>query len=167
MGFVCVPTVRMSSNSLIRKGGVIEHSILNMNQPEIYKYKSAMIIDDSEVDQYITSRILKASLLVEKILIQSNVPDALKSLNDLISKSQFPELIFLDIQMPQFSGFDFLEGFKKLDKAFTSNCLIFMLTASNDPKEHNRATESPYVKKLLFKPLTIEAFRMLDKVAAS
>lgn len=64
-----------------------------------------------------------------------------------------PDIIFLDIRMPEMDGFQFLDELKNLPKDPLKYLNVFMLTSSLDQKDIVRSREYPMVKGFLSKPL--------------
>ncbi len=131
---------------------------------QLVRYKKVLLIDDDEVDLYISSRIMKSASLAEIIETKSSAGEALDYLKSLSNEpGELPEVIFLDLGMPAMDGFDFLNAYSKLNKGVTSHCKIILLTNAIDPDPVSlkRAKNNPLVQKILNKPLTKEA---LDNV---
>ncbi len=119
------------------------------------KFEHALLIDDNEIDNYITKVIIQHLNIAKKISGTDSAIEALKYLETLLNKpEEFPDVIFLDISMPEMDGFGFLEEYSKFPEHVTANTSVFMLTSSNDPKDIERATQNPVVKKYFTKPLT-------------
>lgn len=122
-----------------------------------------MLIDDNDVDNYISQHILQKHNLAETIIAKTSAIDALEHLDSIKdAPDKFPDIIFLDIRMPVMDGFGFLENFMKYPDAVKNKCRIFMLTSSQDPKDIERATANPHVKKYFNKPLNDEALAGLN-----
>jgi len=118
--------------------------------------KHVLLIDDNEIDSYIAKHIITKSNMAQKISIESSAIDALKFLGALKNNpEEFPNSIFLDIQMPEMNGFAFLEEFKNFPEAIHDQCKVIMLTSSNDQQDIDRSFQYPFVKKFLTKPLTL------------
>ncbi|MES2760757.1 MAG: response regulator transcription factor [Bacteroidota bacterium] len=72
---------------------------------------TAIIIDDEEHNRNLLSTLLKKHCpLVEVICEAANVDDAFEKIND-----NKPQLVFLDIRMPNKSGFDLLKQFTEIN----------------------------------------------------
>nr|WP_121273377.1 response regulator [Pedobacter schmidteae] len=116
--------------------------------------KTVLLIDDNLVDLKINSKIIKISNLFDEIITCQSGEEGLaylrKTLNDA---GKLPDLILLDIQMPDMDGFDFLELYKKMPKKLTEKCLIAMLSSTLDYGDIKKAEASFHVIKLLRKPL--------------
>ncbi len=118
--------------------------------------KHVLLIDDNKVDNYIAKHNITKSKIAKKINIHTSAIDALEYLEPLKNNlEEFPDIIFLDIQMPEMNGFGFLEEFKKYPKAIHAQCKIIMLSSSNDPQDVKRLLQYPFVKKFLTKPLLL------------
>ncbi|AFD08173.1 CheY-like receiver domain-containing protein [Solitalea canadensis DSM 3403] len=128
---------------------------LNFEWMENFIYNSALIIDDSTIDNLIHKKILVNYHFVKNVHCVVSVKDGLDYLQTQFDKkADLPELIFLDIRMPDMNGFDFLKMFEQLEPAILEKCKIYMLSSSLDPVDHERIANYKFVKKFLGKPLT-------------
>lgn len=124
------------------------------------KLNCILLIDDNPGDNYIHKRaILKADVCdhVEVAVGGKEALDYLK--NGGVGPYPKPELIFLDINMPGMSGFEFLEEYSKLDEKFKSKTIVFMLTSSLLPEDTERAMNSGEISEFLNKPLNVDKVR--------
>ena len=105
-----------------------------------------MIIDDSDVERYLLKRYLQKTNLVETIIEINNGTDGLAQLDQLQS-SEFPEIIFLDLNMPLMSGFEFLEELKNKQKIKISldATSIYVVSSSENDKDILKATQNEFV----------------------
>ncbi len=126
-------------------------------------YKRVMLIDDNEVDRYIGLRNITKYAFAEEVIAKQSAKSALEYLKSL-SPENLPQLIFLDIRMPEVDGFGFLEEYKKLSELLQKNCIIIMLSTSLNPTDQERAKNNPYVKKFINKPLDKEKLHEIEVI---
>jgi CheY-like chemotaxis protein len=118
------------------------------------KLRQVMLIDDSAIDLKIHSKILSIHYEGLDIITCLSAQEALLALKKHKNvPDQLPDLILLDIQMPDMDGFDFLEKFKKLPAVIIEKCAIVMLSSTLDFGDIIRAEANRHVIKLLKKPL--------------
>jgi len=63
-------------------------------------------------------------------------------------------IIFLDLNMPVMTGWEFLEHFEELDETIKKKVGIYILTTSQDPRDRKRATANKNVLDYIIKPIT-------------
>jgi CheY-like chemotaxis protein len=76
---------------------------------------------------------------------------------------EFPEIIFLDINMPEMNGWDFLEALQELPSHLSNKCRIVMLSSSIDTADIRKARTYAMVEDFISKPLTVDK---LNRIAA-
>jgi CheY-like chemotaxis protein len=76
-----------------------------------------------------------------------------------------PTVLFLDINMPSMTGWEFLDQYATLGEHVHRNFTIYMLTSSIDTRDKEKAANSPFVAGFLSKPLSVEKLRELFNVA--
>jgi CheY-like chemotaxis protein len=102
---------------------------------------SVLLVDDDPICNFISTTLFKQFHLTENIYSASNGKEALKFLKDkakIKTVTIFPEVIFLDLDMPVMDGFDFLEQLNVTMPLYASVCKIYVLTSSESPKDIDR-----------------------------
>ena len=126
-------------------------------------YRSVMVIDDNPVDRYVAERIFKKYAFSEEIICVESARKGLDYLSSLQDRpDQLPQLIFLDIMMPEMNGFEFLKAYNNLPDIIKEHCTILMLTTSIHTDDRDKANENPYVEKFLNKPINVGMLKELE-----
>lgn len=126
--------------------------------------KYIVLIDDEPLNNLIHTKIIR-HIFHSTILAFTDARQALDRIR-LIANSreaEFIQLIFLDINMPEMDGWEFLEEFEKLPKNFLKNSAVVMLTSSVDTRDLKKARSFESVKEFISKPLIPEKLRLLIK----
>ena len=112
-----------------------------------YTFKNVMLVDDDKVFINITGLILRR--FNKQLTLQSynKVEEALEALQ---YSEDMPDTIFLDINMPNMNGWDFLDNLQNMGVKLN----VFMLTSSIDPSDIEKSRKYPLVKGYLTKPIT-------------
>jgi CheY-like chemotaxis protein len=119
-------------------------------------YRNILLIDDSMSDNLINRSIILKNNFASSVTSCTSAQEGILHLEkEFLKGGSTPDLIFLDIKMPDIDGFGFLKLFEKLDPAIRLQTSIIMLTSSTDLIDYYRAIRNPYVLNYLKKPLNI------------
>ncbi|MEP4892442.1 MAG: response regulator [Aliiglaciecola sp.] len=111
------------------------------------KNRSILIVEDSEVGQYIAKYVIKKYDPGLDILQAYDGQEALELLSEIPKQ---PIIILLDINMPRMNGHEFLQQYETSELNKTN---VIMLTSSCLDKDKDRCLWHKCVKKYLTKPL--------------
>lgn len=121
-----------------------------------------LIIDDNDTDLLIAKIVIERAGFKGKLETMPSAKSAIEYLNSLKNNiSEWPTLIFLDINMPLVSGYGFIEEFEKFDSNLKAVTNIVMLTSSDNKTDSESFLNKPYVKDFNSKPLSIENFKAI------
>jgi CheY-like chemotaxis protein len=125
------------------------------------KYNSVLLIDDQELDNWITQKILEAANFSENIYVHTSSESALEFLQNLaknphIPTNLLPDFIFMNIKMSNMNGFQFVENFQKLPPTMTNHIKFVLMSAAPTPKEEAAVNALGCVYKYLPKPISID-----------
>ena len=91
-----------------------------------------MLIDDSYANNCMTEVLLKQEGTFNQITKYSTPVEALSSISE-----DLPDLILLDINMPEMDGFNFLDEYIKLDSVVNSNYRPVVVMVSGEVFSEN------------------------------
>lgn len=138
--------------------------ILPMTRPNKnnikWKYNRVLIIDDNDLDNFINQKILESSLFAKNIYINTSGTSALEFLRNMntvgneLPDKVFPEVIFVDINMPLMDGFQFINNLLRMDIEALKHSKIVILTTSLNPSDRIKAQEISDEILFMNKPLT-------------
>lgn len=131
-----------------------------------YKYENVLLVDDSELDNFINEKTIEANHFAKKIYVNTSAKSALEFLNNLVTMGdQFsdahPDVIFIDINMPMMDGFQFIESFKKMSENRLRHPQLVILTSSVYHEDRQKAMNISGDIVFLNKPLTKEMLNNL------
>lgn len=114
--------------------------------------EKTLLIDDSDIDLFIQRRFLEVYNFSHELLFYKSAKEALNWLRKLNGDSA-PDVIFLDLNMPEVDGFSFLKSFNDLPQTIVSKSRIVVLTSSNSVQDKDMAFQNKNVIQFITKPL--------------
>lgn len=130
----------------------------------IKKVNSILLIDDDNISSYLNQMVLEDMHLYNIIYTVSEGREALDFLQKMCSRQQAaqnkcPEIVFLDLNLPDCSGFELLDQLNKHQDIDLSSTFVFMLTSSLSSKDAQMAKQYP-IHGYISKPLTEEKVKL-------
>lgn len=119
-------------------------------------FKKILLIDDDEATNFLSRALLEKLHAAKEIMVAEDGGVAC----ELIKQSGCPDLIFVDIRMPQVDGFEFLDLLQTMN--ICQNVKVVMLSSSLLPEDKQRAFTYDRVIDCLEKPISKG---MIEKVA--
>lgn len=117
-------------------------------------FELVLLVDDGELDNFLHQKVIERAQFAKAVVVKTSARSALNYLTENEHcEEQLPELIFLDINMPGMSGFQFLGEFKNLPDIIRDKCKIIVLSSSINQSEIARITKDENVQKFIDKPL--------------
>jgi len=140
--------------------------------------RNTIVIDDDYISLFLITKILGEQRLTETILPFTNGISALEYLFESAQDiCKLPDVILLDIKMPEISGWQFLQQLKNIN--FIEDYKPFICTISADISiDTEMLKDEPLIKAHLVKPIIpaklvalltcaemeFETFRAIEKV---
>lgn len=104
-----------------------------------------ILIDDDPISTFVTEKLIHKNIKIPcEIFTFDNARDALSNVEKIR-----PKYLFLDLNMPEMTGWDFLEEFNPQYE----DPEIYILSSSVDERDIKKANQYKQVKRYLSKPL--------------
>jgi CheY-like chemotaxis protein len=116
--------------------------------------KSVCIIDDDPIYLMLVNRIISQNNLSNRVTEYANGIDAFESLKRMAEFGQrLPDVILLDLNMPIWDGWDFLDEFQALKlRAYPE---VYIITSSAHTLEKEKGKTYPMVVRFIVKPIQV------------
>ncbi len=122
--------------------------------------KSVCIIDDDPIFLMLAKRLISLNRFSDVIFEYKDGYEAYLALKQMHDQGeQMPDVIFLDINMPIWDGWDFLDEIIKLELQHIFE--IYLVSSSTSPYDREKAESYPSIKRFLTKPLEIEDLKSI------
>jgi len=119
------------------------------------KIDTLCIVDDDDIYQYVTQKVIEKTKLVSTIKIFSNGLQAINFIDTALSnQEELPDVILLDLNMPILDGWGFLEEYISRKPQIGKKITIYIVSSSIDPIDIERAKTISDVTDFVVKPMT-------------
>lgn len=125
------------------------------------KLNNIFVIDDDLVFHFIIKKLFLRFNLNLNTSYFLNGFDAIEELKKNIA---VPDIILLDINMPIYDGWQFLDEFRKIKTSFNKEIEIYLISSSDDVTDINKASQyEDDIKGFCNKPITFDEFQKIFK----
>lgn len=117
--------------------------------------QNTLIIDDDKLSVYLTKTTLERTTTSNNFESAGNSHEAMNYLNYCLEKQKnsFPDLIMLDLDMPEGNGWHFIEEFKSIKHKIKKEVHIFMLSSTFNKGDIVKAKNCAVITDFISKPL--------------
>ena len=130
-----------------------------------------LCVDDDPITLMLCKMVISRASFAKEVITAQNGEEALNYFDELklnhlgAEIKRYPELIFLDLNMPVMGGWEFLDHFSKNGYAsIFKHCKVIVLSSTIDPDDINKAKTYPMVLDFLSKPITKQMLEDLKNI---
>jgi CheY-like chemotaxis protein len=124
------------------------------------KTTCVVLIEDDQAMNYYHHRLFEKQNFADSVLSFTNAAAALNEIQKLKNIKKLS--VFLDINMPQMNGWQFIEALDDLKLEPDFQLQLFVLSSSVNPNDLLKAKQIPEITDYLTKPLTIEMLNTIN-----
>jgi CheY-like chemotaxis protein len=122
-----------------------------------------VIVDDDPIDHYLMQHILQDKTLFDQTTYTMDGALVLDYLEENTGDAEaLPDVILLDLHMPNFSGWEFLDRLEKMYSSLAKNIKVHILTSSIRPADKERSRQYPFIKSYISKPFSEATFEKIN-----
>lgn len=131
-----------------------------------------VMIDDNQMEHLIMQKMFDRYELFHNADHASDGRVIIDQLSkERTQTTEIPDIILLDLHMPDFSGWDFLEQFEKLQVSLKKSVRIYIVSSSVNSEDRTRAKKYPFVHDFITKPVKRDRLDLLyanylDRIAS-
>ena len=118
------------------------------------------LIDDDPISLFLTTQVLHLEGAASNLRTFSGAAAALAYLLPRLA-AEVPAVIFLDLNMPELTGWDFLDALAPHAPALADRCRIYLLTSSLAQADTARTSAYALVSGIIHKPLDAEGVQAI------
>ncbi len=124
------------------------------------KIPNLWIIDDDPMSSFYIKRLAELGELASIITIYNTAQGAIDYLlHHKNTVEHLPDIILLDIYMPEVDGWEFLNQLKGIEDQLIKNAAVYIISSSSHPRDLSRAGSFPEVRAYFQKPVTLEVLK--------
>lgn len=127
-------------------------------------FKNCCIIDDDEFFAFGAKKLMLDSKFTENVLCYTDGQIAIDGLiGMLIENIDLPEIIFLDLNMPNKNGWEFLEEFAALPSKQKAHVKIYIVSSFVSKELVEKSKAYKLITEYLVKPITANSLQDIKR----
>ena len=126
------------------------------------KYNKILLVDDNDTINFYNEDIVEETDFFKEIIVIDNGTDAIKYFKET-NPSDFPDLVLLDIKMPDYDGFEVLDEIEEEEIEEFENVKVAILTTSQHKRDLEKYKRYTNIIAFIEKPLTEQTLKKLIK----
>jgi CheY-like chemotaxis protein len=115
-----------------------------------------LVVDDDDINIFLLNHLLKKSGYPLETVSYTNPVEALQYIESCIVENKKIDLLFLDINMPEMTGWDVLDELRIDGTSKIPESRIYMLSSSVHAGDSEKSAQFPEVSGFISKPITPE-----------
>ena len=122
-----------------------------------------VLIDDEPLFHKVVQMTIKHSELAKNTTYSLDAEVVIDYLEEKQDDSKsLPDFIFVDLYMPSFNGWDFLNRFQDIYKSLKKTIHIYIVSSSINPRDVARSKSYPFVTTFISKPVMKDVFDTIN-----
>lgn len=126
------------------------------------RLREVLVIDDNDADLTWTRLMLDEARVADVVRTFGTGREALAYLEQAWTHV---DAVLLDVNMPEMSGFEFLERYTALGSTYQVQAMVVILSSSGDARDRAYASKFSCVRGHLIKPIDEDGARYLEVLA--
>lgn len=114
------------------------------------------LVDDDEIFNYLHTSVAHHINKDIEVKTFKSGDDLLSYLNNNRASIIYPDIMFIDIRMPNIDGFELMDIISNDETRPFADTKIYMLSSTLDQRDLEKTRQYKMVKDFISKPLTIE-----------
>ena len=116
--------------------------------------RKLVFIDDDPIDHFLMKHILRGKNYFDTTTYTVYGELILDYIEENKAEPEkLPDMIFLDLNMPQYSGWEFLERMERLQNEIDKDIQIYVISSSLRPADRATSSKYSFVSEFISKPV--------------